>query len=243
MNDTTISLVTGANRGIGLEVCRQLSALGHTVILTARDAEKAKAAVGQATVAPGKVLPLALEITSDQSVHAAAEWVGREFGRLNILINNAGGNFDMDHLASSVSMQYLRETLEMNLIGAWQVTQAFLPLIRKSKHGRIVNVSSGAGAFDSSDGFGLKNMGGNAPAYAISKTALTAFTVKLATELSKTGILVNAVCPGWTATYPGGAEQGARPVAEGGRSVVWAATLPDNGPTGGFFRDGKPLKW
>ncbi len=243
MGERSICLVTGANRGIGFEVCRQLSALGHTVVLTARDAAKANVAATQALVNPGNVLTLALEVTNAQSVRTAAEWVGRELGRLDVLINNAGGNFDMEHLASAVPMDYLRQTLEMNLIGAWQVTQALLPLIRKSKHGRIVNVSSGAGAFDSADGFGLKNMGGNAPAYAISKTALTAFTVKLATELRDTGILVNAVCPGWTATYPGGAEQGARPVADGARSVLWAATLPDDGPSGGLFRDGKPLKW
>lgn len=107
----------------------------------------------------------------------------------------------------------------------------------------IVNVSSQVGAFDGAGAFGLQLMGGAAPAYAVSKTALTALTVKLAAELRGSKILVNAVCPGWTATCPGAAEQGARPVAEGAGSVVWAATLPDDGPTGGFFRDGQPLRW
>lgn len=243
MNDSQICLVTGANRGIGLEVCRQLSELGHTVILSARDAAKAEEAALSVSAAPGQVLPLSMDVTALNSVAVASEWITKKFGRLDVLVNNAGGNFDMDHLASTVPMEYLRQTLEINLIGAWQVTQALLPLLRKSKHARIVNLSSGAAVFESADGFGLTQMGGSAPAYAISKAALTAFTVKLATELRGAGILVNAVCPGWTATYPGGAEQGARPVAEGARGVVWAATLPDNGPTGGFFRDGKQLRW
>jgi NAD(P)-dependent dehydrogenase (short-subunit alcohol dehydrogenase family) len=184
-----------------------------------------------------------LDAGSDDSVKAAAVTIAEKFGRLDVLVNNAGGNFDTNNLTTTVSMDYVRETLEMNLIGAWRVTQAMLPLLSKSSHARIVNVSSGAGAFESPIAFGLTKMGGAAPAYSVSKTALTALTVKLATELKDSGILINAVCPGWTATYPGGEAQGARPVADGAASIVWAATLPDDGPTGGFFRDGQALPW
>ena len=243
MNEPRIVLVTGANRGLGFEVCRQLAVLGDTVLLSGRDLAKAEQASAEIPRSGGAVHALALDTGSAASVRSAVEMITREFGRLDVLVNNAGGNFDSDHLTSTVAMDYVRETLEMNLIGAWRVTQAMLPLLRKSRHPRIVNVSSGAGAFASEIGFGLQKMGGAAPAYSISKTALTAFTVKLATELKASGILINAVCPGWTATYPGGEAQGARPVAEGAAGIVWAATLPDDGPSGGFFRDGQPQPW
>jgi NAD(P)-dependent dehydrogenase (short-subunit alcohol dehydrogenase family) len=243
MNDSPITLVTGANRGLGFEVCRQLAARGYTVLLTGRELAKAEIAAADLSGSGGSVHPLPLDTTNDGSVTAAVEWITQKFGRLDVLINNAGGNFDTNNLTTTVPMDYVRETLEMNLIGAWRVTQALLPLLRKSAHPRIVNVSSGAGAFESPISFGLTKMGGAAPAYSISKTALTALTVKLATELNGTGILINAVCPGWTATYPGGEAQGARPVADGAASIVWAATLPDDGPSGGFFRDGQRLPW
>jgi len=243
MNDKSIALVTGANRGIGLEVCRQLARRGSVVLLSARDLAKATAAAAELTQQGGTVHGIALDVSDDKSVAAAVRWIESKFGRLDVLVNNAGGNFDIANQASTVAMDYVRETLEMNLIGAWRVTQAMLPLLRQSEHGRIVNVSSQAGAFDGAGGFGLQLMGGAAPAYAVSKTALTALTVKLAAELRGSNILVNVVCPGWTATCPGAVEQGARPVAEGAGSVVWAAMLPDDGPTGGFFRDGQPLRW
>ncbi|MCX6856081.1 MAG: SDR family NAD(P)-dependent oxidoreductase [Verrucomicrobia bacterium] len=243
MNTNPIALVTGANRGLGLEVCRQLAMHGYTVILSGRDFEKVTQAAQELSSATQTVHPLALETGSHDSVMEAAETIARKFGRLDVLVNNAGGNFDTDSLTTTVAMDYVRETLEMNLIGAWRVIQAMLPLLRKSSHARIVNVSSGAGAFESEIGFGLTKMGGAAPAYSISKTALTALTVKLASELKDSGILINAVCPGWTATYPGGEAQGARPVAEGAASIVWAAMLPGDGPSGGFFRDGEKLSW
>ena len=243
MNEHPIALVTGANRGLGFEVCRQLAARGYTVLLTGRDLAKAEAAAAELASSGGTVHALQLDAGSDTSVLAAAAAIEEKFGRLDVLVNNAGGNFDSDHLTTTVTMDYVRETLEMNLIGAWRVTQAMLPLLRKSAHARIVNVSSGAGAFESAIGFGLTKMGGAAPAYSVSKTALTALTVKLATELKDSGMLINAVCPGWTATYPGGEAQGARPLAEGAASIVWVATLPDDGPSGGFFRDGQPLPW
>ncbi len=243
MENRLIALVTGANRGIGLEVCRQLANRGSVVLLSARGLAKAAAAAAELSQPGGTVHSVALDVSDDKSVAAAVRWIESKFGRLDALVNNAGGNFDIANQASTVPMDYVRATLEMNLIGAWRVTQGMLPLLRQSEHGRIANVSSQVGAFEGEGGFGLQLMGGAAPAYAVSKAALTALTVKLAAELRGSKILVNAVCPGWTATYPGAAEQGARPVAEGAGSVVWAATLPDNGPTGGFFRDGKPLRW
>jgi NAD(P)-dependent dehydrogenase (short-subunit alcohol dehydrogenase family) len=243
MNEQPIALVTGANRGLGFEVCRQLAARGYTVLLSGRDLTKVEAASAELAKSGSSVHALVLDAGDDDSVNAAVDTIAEKFGRLDVLVNNAGGNFDTNNLTTTVSMDYVRETLEMNLIGAWRVTQAMLPLLTKSSHARIVNVSSGAGAFESPIAFGLTKMGGAAPAYSISKTALTALTVKLATELKDSGILINAVCPGWTATYAGGEAQGARPVADGAAGIIWAATLPDDGPTGGFFRDGQLLPW
>ncbi|MFM9889866.1 MAG: SDR family oxidoreductase [Rickettsiales bacterium] len=243
MSEKTIVLVTGANRGIGYEVCRQLSKYGCEIILSGRDKTKVELASAELTKEGGAITPLVLATSDEASVEAAAAYIEQRFGRLDVLVNNAGGNFDSDQLTTSVSMAYAQETFELNVLGTWRVTQHMLPLLRKSKHGRIVNVSSGAGAFESDIAFGLQRMGGMAPAYAVSKAALTALTVKFAAELKDSGILVNAVCPGWTATYPGAETQGARPVAEGAASIVWGATLADSGPTGGFFRDGKKIAW
>ncbi|MGV9771593.1 SDR family NAD(P)-dependent oxidoreductase [Streptosporangium sp. NPDC003464] len=223
-------LVTGANRGIGREVCRQLAALGHTVLLTARSAEAATAAAAE--LGP-EVHPVRLDVTSeDDAVRVAGEVAGR-FGRLDVLVNNAAITYDTWQRASTADLDVVRRAAETNLYGPWRLTQALLPLLRESAHPRIVNVSSEAAS--------LTNMGGGTPAYTSSKVALNALTRMLAAELRSDRILVNAVCPGWVATDMGG--PGGRPVPEGAASVVWAATLPDGGPTGGFFRDGRPLPW
>ena len=132
MNDESIALVTGANRGIGLEVCRQLARRGSVVLLSARDLAKATAAAAELSQQGGKVHGIALDVSDDTSVAAAVRWIESKFGRLDVLVNNAGGNFDMANQASTVSMDYVRVTLEMNLIGAWRVTQAMLPLLRQS---------------------------------------------------------------------------------------------------------------
>jgi NAD(P)-dependent dehydrogenase (short-subunit alcohol dehydrogenase family) len=224
----TISLVTGGNRGIGREVCRQLAGLGHTVVLTARDA--ASAASASAAVGAS---PLRLDVTDPASIGEAARWVGERYGRLDVLVNNAAITYDTWQHAASADLAVVRAAAETNLYGPWLLTQEFLPLLRRSDHPRIVNVSSEAAS--------LAHMGGGTPAYTASKTALNALTRMLADELRGDRILVNAVCPGWVATDMGG--PGGRPVAEGAASVVWAATLPDDGPTGGFFRDGRPVPW
>jgi NAD(P)-dependent dehydrogenase (short-subunit alcohol dehydrogenase family) len=167
-------------------------------------------------------------------IRALVARIEGDYGRLDILVNNAGAYFDVDNQASSVSMDLVRQALETNLLGAWQLTEAMLPLMQRHGYGRIVNVSSGCGAIDSD--------GSTCPAYRVSKAALNSHTRMLAMELQGSGILVNAVCPGWVATDMGG--HGGRPVAEGAAGIVWAATLPSRPViTGGFFRDRIRIDW
>jgi NAD(P)-dependent dehydrogenase (short-subunit alcohol dehydrogenase family) len=225
---TAVSLVTGANRGIGLEVCRQLAAAGHDVVLTARNAEVAATAARAIGATP-----LRLDVTDPASVDEAAAALRDRYGRLDVLVNNAAISYDTWQRAITADLAVVREAAETNLYGAWLMVQRFLPLLRASDHPRIVNVSSEAGS--------LTSMGGGTPAYTASKAALNALTRMLAAELRSERFLVNAVCPGWVATDMGGA--GGRPVSDGAAGIVWAATLPDDGPTGGFFRDGRPLPW
>ncbi len=227
------ALVTGANRGIGTEVCRQLAARGYQVLLTARDGDKAAAAARSLDPAGQQVTPHVLDVADQRSVDALASRVGSGPGRLDVLINNAAISYDTWAMAATADLAAVHEAFETNLFGAWRVSQAFIPLLRASPHPRIVNVSSEAGS--------ISEMTGGTPAYSVSKAALNALTRLLAGELRPAGILVNAVCPGWVATDMGG--PGGEPVAEGAARVVWAATLPDSGPTGGFFRDGQPVPW
>ena len=198
------------------------------MLLTARsrsNAEKEARAVGAE--------PLRVDVTEKASVTAAARWVNDRYGRLDVLVNNAAIHYDNWQRAATADLALVREAAETNLYGPWLMTEEFLALLRRSAHPRIVNVSSEAAS--------LASMGGATPAYSASKVALNALTRMLAGDLRGDGILVNAVCPGWVATDMGG--PGGRPVAEGAASVVWAALLPDSGPTGGFFRDGQPLPW
>ncbi len=229
-----IALVTGANRGIGFEVCRQLAGRGLVILLSARDAAKAKTAAGKLAKV-GTVEPLLLNVADARSIQDAAAEVASRYGCLDVLINNAGINYDTWETAENADINgTVMETITTNLLGPWRVCQGFLPLLRKSRAARIVNVSSESGS--------LANMGAGPPAYQVTKAALNALTRTLAAELRGVRILVNAVCPGWVATAMGGA--GApRSVGEGAAGIVWAATLPDDGPTGGFFQDGKPLPW
>ena len=237
-----VAVVTGAGRGIGLEVCRQLAERGMTVVLTARDPEKAEVAAEQLVGEGLDVIPKALDVSNDESVRGLAAELEQEFGTLDVLVNNAAAYADWSEMASSADLELAQGVLETNLLGAWRVCQVFLPLIRRSGHGRIVNVSSGAGSHGDPQ-FGLTTNRGSAACYGISKAAINALTAKLAAELEGTGVLVNAVCPGLTATAPGMEAMGARPISEGAASVVWGAVIPDGSPTGGFFRDGEPLPW
>jgi NAD(P)-dependent dehydrogenase (short-subunit alcohol dehydrogenase family) len=234
-----VALVTGGARGIGFEVVRQIAQRGMTLILGARDQDKAETAAQE--LAGLDVLAGTIDVTDGESVQKLAAEVQEEFGALDVLINNAAVFAPWSETASTADLESSRTVFDTNLFGAWRVCQAFLPLIRRSAHGRVVNVSSGASSHGEPQ-FGL-TAGGGAASYGISKAALNALTAKLAVELEGTGILVNCLDPGLTATAPGMEEMGARPVSEGTASVVWAATLPDDGPTGGFFRDGEPLPW
>lgn len=228
-----IAIVTGANRGIGLEVVRQLAQQGMTVILGSRDLEKGETAAATLASNGLEVLPRQLDVSDVDSIAALATQVEQEFGRLDVLVNNAGILYDTWQQPSTANLDTVQEAIATNTLGPWQMCKAFVPLLRRSQHGRIVNVSSGAGS--------IATMGSGTPAYSVSKAALNAFTRTLAVELKGSGILVNAVCPGWVATDMGGA--GGRPIKDGAASVVWAVMVPDDGPTGGFFRDGQPLPW
>ncbi|MYS83068.1 SDR family NAD(P)-dependent oxidoreductase [Embleya scabrispora] len=228
-----ISLVTGANRGIGHEVARRLGLLGHTVLLGARAPEAAEAAARELRAAGLDAHPVHLDVTDPAGVRHAAAEVERRFGGLDTLVNNAAITYDTWQRATDADLAVVVEASETNLYGPWRTVQAFLPLLRRSAHPRIVNVSSEAAS--------LTNMGGGTPAYTISKVGLNALTRMLAAELRPDRILVNAICPGWVATDMGG--PGGRPVEAGAAGIIWAATLPDTGPTGGFFRDTHPLPW
>ncbi len=228
-----IVLVTGGNRGIGFEVCRQLADLGYHVILSARTKQKAAEAV-ERLATPGRTLePLALNVTRLEDAQAAQQWIGKNHGRLDGLVNNAAIDYDTDQRVLTADLDRVRRVFETNTLSVWQLTQTLLPLIKKSESGRIVNVSSSAGAWDS--------LGAGTPAYSLSKVGLNALTVMMANALQQSDILVNAICPGWVATDMGG--PGGGPVEGGAKSVVWGVTLPDHGPSGGFFRHGKPIPW
>ena len=225
-----VAVVTGANRGVGFEICRQLAERGFAVVLGARDEVKGEQAADELGDAVAARL---LDVADQASVNAAAAWVTERYGRCDALVNNAAIDFDIDARASSGDLGRIKQAMEINLFGAWRTCLALVPLLRQSSHGRIVNVSSGTAS--------LETMGAGRPGYHVTKAALNAFTRTLADELRAEGVLVNAISPGWTATDMGGS--GGRPVAEGAASIVWGVTLPDDGPTGGFFQDGEPLPW
>jgi NAD(P)-dependent dehydrogenase (short-subunit alcohol dehydrogenase family) len=229
-----VALVTGANRGIGLEVVRQLARLGFTVLLGSRDAGKGARAAAPLSEEGLKVLPVRLDVTAQESIDALRRWVEERYDKLDVLVNNAAVLYDSWQRAVGADLKVVREAFETNTLGPWRVSEAFLPLLRRSGGARIVNVSSESGS--------LADMGGGTPAYGVSKAALNVLTRKFADELRSERILVNSVCPGWVATEMGGPDA-PRSVEEGAAGVVWAATLPDTGPTGGFFRDGEPLPW
>jgi NAD(P)-dependent dehydrogenase (short-subunit alcohol dehydrogenase family) len=230
-NQAPLALVTGANRGLGKEVGHQLADKGYTVLLTARSLQKAQEAAAE--LGSLNLVPTQLDVTDPNSITTLHEYVQAKFNRLDVLINNAAINYDTWQRAINADLVTVQETFETNVYGPWRMCQAFLPLLRNSLHPRIVNVSSGAGS--------LKDMKGGTPAYSMTKAALNALTLMLANELRADQILVNSVCPGWVATDMGG--RGGRPVEVGAKGIVWAATLPDDGPTGGFFRDGKRIAW
>jgi NAD(P)-dependent dehydrogenase (short-subunit alcohol dehydrogenase family) len=232
-DELPVAVVTGANRGIGREVVRVLAEAGFRVVLGSRSLERGEEAAAALGGARAGIVACALDVADDASVTAAAAWVNDAFGRCDALVNNAAIDYDTDARATTADLARVHTALETNLFGAWRTTLALLPLLRRSPHPRVVNVSSGSGS--------LAEMGAGTPAYSVSKAALNALTRIMAAELRSDRVLVNAVCPGWVATDMGGA--GGRPVADGAASVTWAVLLDDDGPSGGFFRDGRPVAW
>lgn len=228
-----IALVTGANRGLGFETCKQLSQLGVTVLLTSRDPTKGEVAAKQLIDKGLDVIFYQLDVSDRSNIKDIFTKIENQFGRLDILINNAAILYDKDQSTMNADLELVTKALTTNLFGPWLLCQAFVPLMEKNGYGRIVNVSSGAAS--------MHYMEGGTPAYGISKVALNALTRKLASELGRKNVLVNSVDPGWVATDMGG--HGGRPIEDGCRGIVWAAILPNNGPSGGFFHDGEPELW
>ncbi len=227
-----VALVTGSNRGIGFAVAKGLLKKGISVILTSRRESDGKEAV--AKLSHENVCYHPLDVTSHESVDELATFVETEFGRLDILINNAGINYDTWQHVANADLTNVQETMDTNLMGPWRMTQAFLPLMQRNNFGRIVNVSSGAGEWSA--------LTGGTPGYSISKVALNAMTISFARHVKGTNILVNAVCPGWVRTQMGGSSAPKSP-EEGAETIVWAALFPDDGPTGKFFRDKREIQW
>jgi len=232
MRNQKTALVTGANKGIGFEVARQLARQGFRVFLGARN-EKAGHAAAEKLRAEGDVVFLKIDVSDADSIRAAAEEFARQGDRLDVLVNNAGVLLDEDKSALTITREIFETTLRTNTLGPWLVAQAFAPLLKKSHEPRIVNVSSGGGQLeDGADGW--------APGYCVSKTALNGVTVQLAAALPK--FAVNSVCPGWVRTDMGG-EGAARSVGEGAATIVWLATDAPHDLTGKFVKDRKVIPW
>jgi NAD(P)-dependent dehydrogenase (short-subunit alcohol dehydrogenase family) len=244
MEAMNIVLITGVGRkeGLGYETARQLAGQGYQVIITARNYQKAEHLATAMQREHLDVVPMALDISNAESIKECAQRVTERFGRLDVLINNAGVMTDFASTVATADMDVVASSFDTNVFAPWRVTQAFLPLLKKSNQPRIVNVTSGMGTYDDPV-FGLNHFQGGLSTYALTKLTFNALTVKAAKDLKDEGILVNAVCPGFTATYEGLEAQGARPVQDGAKSIVWAATLTADGPTGGLFRDGSALPW
>jgi len=234
-----IALITGANRGLGFETARQLARMGLRVLITARDEAKGHEAARALTGEQLDVLFHSLDVTSGRSITALARFAEREFGRIDVLVNNAGVMLEGESSRPSSSvlpteLETFERTYAANLFGPVRLCQTFVPGMRERGFGRVVNVSSGLGQ--------LAEMGGGWPAYRSSKAALNALTRVLAAELAGTNVLVNSVDPGWVRTDMGGSGAD-RSTLEGSDTIVWAGTLPDGGPSGRFFRDRQPIPW
>jgi NAD(P)-dependent dehydrogenase (short-subunit alcohol dehydrogenase family) len=228
------ALVTGGNRGIGLEVCRRLGALGYRVLLGGRNRDQAEAAANSLRREGSQVLARVLDVTDAASIRHLAEAVEQEFGGADVLVNNAAVLLSEGAEVLSVPVEDFRESMETNVYGPLLLCQALMPGMRRRRYGRVVNVSSGAGQ--------LATMSDYAPAYSVSKAALNALTRLLAHAGRDRNVLVNAVDPGWVRTDMGG-PSAPRSVEQGADTIVWCATLPDGGPTGGFFHDRQPVEW
>ena len=231
---THTALVTGANRGLGLETARQLLARGLDVVLAGRDDDALDRAFHSLDRASQQAMTVRMDVTNPESIRSAQRAVAGRFGGVDILVNNAAVLLFENEDVLSIPLDAYRRTFETNLFGAIEVSRVFAPAMAQSGYGRIVNVSSGASQ--------LARMSDYAPAYSMSKAALNAFTRILAHTYQRSGVLVNAADPGWVRTDMGGPSAPRSP-REGADTIVWLATLPDDGPTGEFFHDRQPIAW
>jgi NAD(P)-dependent dehydrogenase (short-subunit alcohol dehydrogenase family) len=237
MSEKAVAVVTGAYRGLGFEICRQLARLGYAVILTARKPKSGEEAANSLKAEGLDVTFHPLDVTQEDSVTALSDFLVAEYGRLDVLVNNAGifpdpAPWSADSSILCADLDAIRDGFETNTLGPLRLCQSLIPLMEEK--GCIVNVSSGMGQ--------LSEMEGCCPGYRLSKTALNAMTRILAEELKGSGVKINAVCPGWVRTEMGGSEAPLS-IEEGIKGILWAATLPADGPSGGFFRHGKPIAW
>jgi len=227
-----VAVVTGANRGIGLEVSRQLARMGFRVVMAGRDLRKLESAAQ--SLDGGEVVPVVMDVTDRQSIVDAHRTLSDRVGHVDVLVNNAAIVPHENGAVLSIPPDAYRATFDTNVFGVVDVCRAFVPAMAQRGSGRVVNVSSGAGQ--------LAHMSTYAPAYSMSKAALNAFTRILAETYRARGVLVNAVDPGWVRTDMGG-RSAPRSVEKGAETIVWLATLDNDGPSGGFFRDRRPIEW
>ncbi len=234
MAEERIALVTGGNRGIGLETCRQLAKLGIRVLLGSRDPAKGVAAAKEMIASGLPVEARQLDVANVQSIRECMNWVRRDLGRLDILVNNAGIMIEEEDADPLEELEIVRDTMQTNVYGPLLLSRLATPIMKSRRYGRIVNLSSGMGS--------LAEMSAGYIAYRLSKAGINVLTRVIAAETEGMGILVNSVDPGWVQTGMGG-RGASRTVYKGAETVVWLATVPDSGPTGGFFRDRKPIPW
>jgi NAD(P)-dependent dehydrogenase (short-subunit alcohol dehydrogenase family) len=234
MADQKVALVTGGNRGIGLEICRQLAKLGVRVVLGSRDAAKGVAAAGELIAVGVSVEARELDVASEESIRDCMNWIRRDLSRLDVLVNNAGIMVEEGDPDPEREIQIIRDTMQTNVYGPLLLSRLATPIMKSRRYGRIVNLSSSMGS--------LAEMGSGYIAYRMSKAGINVVTRVVAAETQGMGILVNSVDPGWVQTEMGG-RGASRTVQKGAETPVWLATLPDDGPTGGFFRDRKTISW
>lgn len=229
-----VAVVTGGNRGIGFETCRQLSRTGIQVILTSRDEKKGLQAVEFLGAEGIEVGFHQLDVTDSDSIKRLKSDILNDYNKLDILVNNAGIYIDRGMSVFDVPLDLMQETLETNFYGPLKLCRAFVPRMRENGYGRIINVSSSMGS--------IAGIGGRSAAYKLSKTALNALTRIMADEVRNEDIKINTMSPGWVRTDMGGASA-PRSLVEGADTIVWLATLPEDGPSGGFFMDRRPTTW
>lgn len=240
--DHKVALVTGANRGLGLEISRQLASLGVEVAMAGRDRERLALAADEVVSTAGKAFPVSLDVCDRLRIRAAVDEIIAGRGRIDILVNNAGVLLDGGDSTSSVPVDIVEATLETNVIGPMLLTQSVLPIMRRNGYGRVVNMSSALGAHHDVAAQDSPHDSVDSPAYRLSKAALNMLTALFARETRAENILVNSACPGWVRTGMG-TDRAPLSVEEGADTPVWLATLPDGGPSGGFFKERRRLDW